>query len=26
VLATRSHHANNYTTDTLQPCNHDLPH
>jgi hypothetical protein len=18
--------ANNYTTDTVQPCNHDLPH
>jgi hypothetical protein len=23
---TRSQHTNNYTTDTVQPCNHDLPH
>jgi hypothetical protein len=26
IYHTRSQHANNYTTDTVQPCNHDLPH
>jgi uncharacterized membrane protein YeaQ/YmgE (transglycosylase-associated protein family) len=26
VYHTRGHYANNYTTDTVQPCNHDLPH
>jgi hypothetical protein len=22
----RSQHTNNYTTNTVQPCNHDIPH
>jgi hypothetical protein len=26
IYHTRSQHANNYTSDTVQPCNHDLPH
>jgi hypothetical protein len=25
-VVTRSQHTNNYTTNTVQPCNHDLPH
>jgi hypothetical protein len=26
IYHTRSQHTNNYTTNTVQPCNHDLPH